>query len=144
MTGPAPDLAGFADAQRRLRGGFGEDVVFLLPEEVTFPPDVPIDPETGLPYDPTIKPIASGAASAVVNCDVAQRTTRLDVSGGDNQGQLGVLTEGQVLLIADISASATIADAVRFEVRGDSYKVMSMRPDGIGGAQRWLTTGRRG
>jgi hypothetical protein len=68
---PQADLAGFADAQSRLRNQFAEEVTFMYPEQFAWPAGTPIDPETDEPYDPTVEPITASAASAVVRCDVA-------------------------------------------------------------------------
>jgi hypothetical protein len=53
-----PDIAGWADAQDRLRQKLGTVVVFLIPPTLTpedYPADTSFDPETGLPFDPTIE-----------------------------------------------------------------------------------------
>jgi hypothetical protein len=63
---PQADLAGFADAQSRLRNQFAEEVTFMYPEQFAWPAGTPIDPETDEPYDPTVEPITASAASAVV------------------------------------------------------------------------------
>jgi hypothetical protein len=68
---PQADLAGFADAQSRLRNQFAEEVTFMYPEQFAWPAGTPIDPETDEPYDPTVEPITASAASAVVGGDGA-------------------------------------------------------------------------
>lgn len=139
-----PDLAGFTEAQRRGRELFGEDVVFLEAAEVTFAPDVPLDPETGEPFDPTVRPSASAQASAVVNCNVAFKAINRAGIGGDvTGGALGEMERTHVMLIADIDDRATIEGAREFEVRGDRFLISSAKPDGIAGVQRMLVYGRR-
>lgn len=134
-----PDLAGFAAAQNRLRDHFGELVIFLTPVAGAWPPGTPIDPETQKPYDPVIAAQASGMSSAAVNANVVTRPYgKPDVEWA----ALGAVETDHVMLIAGASAFPASA-ATDFEVRGDRYKVSSMRFDGIGGIQRHLTFGRK-
>jgi hypothetical protein len=48
------------------------------------------------------------------------------------------------MLIADIADRARCEGAAVVVVREGRYHVTSMKPDGIGGLQRWLTFGRLG
>lgn len=136
----APDLAGFADAQERLRDHFGEVVVFLFPLERTYPPGTRIDPETQMPWDPTIEPSGTAQASASASCTVATRPFGKD---DVEESALAGVERDHIMLAGDLELSSLASGAVDFEVRGDRYKVTSMRPDGIGGVQRWLTFGRK-
>lgn len=139
-----PDIAGFADAGRRLRAAFGEPVVFLRPAVETWPPGTPLDPETGNPYDPMLEPTSSAQASAVVNCTVAARPFGQSGRAVDTEsGALGMVERDHLMLACDLELASAASGAVSFEVRGDSYKVTSQRPDGIGELQRFLTFGRQ-
>lgn len=139
MAPVVPDLAGFTEAQRRLRGGFGEDVTFYQRAELTYPPDTPVDPETGEPYDPTIEPTVETQPSATVNATVAFRSLSEDQ---EDTSALGQIERTHVLVVADITDRAQIDNAVEFDWHGDRYKVESQKSDGIGGEQRFLTWGR--
>ena len=134
-----PDLAGFADAQERLRGHFGEPVVFLRPAEEDWGPGVEFDPETGNPYDPMAVPVASARASAAVNCDVAFRGRDEDIEWS----ALGFVEAEDALLICSIAAASAASGAESALLRGEEYLVVSQRPDGIGGVQRFLSALRR-
>lgn len=139
-----PDLAGFADAQERLRGGFGELVTFRSAPSETYPPGTPLDPETGKPYDVTIVPTASGASEWIVRCDVAFRAiNRAGIGGDSNPTPVGLFEESHVLLIANSAAASAAASAVEFSVRGDTFKITSRKFDGVGAVQRHLTYGRK-
>lgn len=136
---PQADLAGFADAQSRLRNEFAEEVTFLYREEFAYPPGTPLDPETGEPYDPTVEPISASAASAVVGCNVA-----FSARGDEAQeGAGGLFEQTHVMLIADIAAASAIAPAIEFDVRDARYKIEAQKPDGIGALQRYLVWGRQ-
>jgi hypothetical protein len=137
------DLAGFRDAQRRLRNEFAEEVTFLLPEQFEYPAGTPIDPETGEPYDPTVVPTVASAASAVVRCNVAFNTRNRSDEQQIQSGALGVFEQTHVMLIADIAAASAIAPAVEFDVRDARYKIEAQKPDGIGELQRYLVWGRQ-
>lgn len=139
-----PDLAGFADAQERLRDAFGELVVFLKPVEATWPPGTPLDPETNRPYDPVVLPSSSGQASAVVNCDLAYRPWgRIGGAGEVEWTALGGLETAHILLIASSGAASAIEGSSEFVVRDERYKVTSIMPDGVGEVQRTVVQGRK-
>lgn len=138
------NLAGFADAQERLRQQFGETVVFLQPPVFTYPGGTPIDPDTGRPYDPVIVPTSSAQASAVVNCDVAYEAYRAGRDRDSDVGAIGFVDRAHIMLIADLTASAACAGAESVRLRGATYKITAMKPDGVGALQRWLTFARKG
>lgn len=142
MSEPTPDLAGFAQAQDRLRKHFGEVCWFIREASVTFPPSTPIDPQTKRPYDPLIKPSASAQASGAVKCNVAFRPT----VGADAETQMtpiGWAEETDILLIAPSAAASAASGAQEVLVRDERYKVVAMKPDGIGSKQRLLAWGKR-
>jgi hypothetical protein len=134
-----PDIAGFADAQERLRGHFGEVVVFLRPVEETWASGVEIDPETGNPYDPMAVPVASGRASAAVRADVAYKGRDEDIEWS----ALGFVEAEDVLLICSSGAASAASGAESALVRGEEYLVVAQRFDGIGAIQRFLSALRR-
>lgn len=146
MRPPTPDLAGFAEAQDRLRAQQGEDVVFLQRAEVTFAPGVPLDPQTGRPYDPMVEPVASGQASATVRCGVAFRALSRSGQGAGEAaaGPIGFMETDHVMLNAPLAAASAIAGAVDFVLRGGRYQITAQKVDGIGGVTRRLIYGRRG
>jgi hypothetical protein len=139
---PAADLAGFADAQRRLRNEFAEEVTFFYPEQSEWPAGTPLDPETGEPYDPTVVPITASAASAAVRCNVGFYSTVAQRGEQADNSPAGTLDKTHVLLIADITAASAIAPAVEFDVRDTLFRIEAQKPDGIGALQRYLVWGR--
>lgn len=140
LGGPIqPNLAGFVDAQQRLRSQFGEPVWFIKPSSVTFAPNTNIDPSTGQPFDPAIKPIASAAASASAQCNVFFRAISRGGMGHEfAQSAADIRNWSLVMLITDISNRSICQGAVQVLLRGDTWKVMSEKPDGLGDTQRWL------
>lgn len=131
----APDLAGFRDAQKRLRQEFGEVVVFLGEVTATFPAGTAVDPETGKPYDPTAEPDSQTQASASALCDIVARP----VFGSEEQpSQGGIFETSHLILIADIDDRDLIEDKAHARVREREYLIAATRPDGIAGVQRLL------
>lgn len=136
----APDLAGFADAQHRLRTLFGEPIVFIWPASLTWPPGTELDDETGLPYDPVIEPTSTTVDNRLAVGDVAARpfnTTDVEFVAP------GVVEREHVMLSMDLPYASAASGASTFMVRGSEYKLSSSRPDGIGELQRFLVFGRR-
>lgn len=135
----APDLAGFRDAQQRKRQHFAEDVAFLGEVTMEFPDGTNIDPETGRPYDPVVEPTGSAQQTAVVPCEVAFNPTRGDPA---EPTELGWVEHTDVLLICDVGYASATSGAKDVEVRGERYKVVAMKPDGLTGNDRLLTWGK--
>lgn len=140
---PSADLAGFADAQRRLRQQFGETCVFLQPPILTYPGGTPIDPDTAMPYDPVTQPTASAQASAAVNCNVVFVAMGRTSEDADREGAAGFADRTRIMLIADLADRALCEGAVTVLLREHAYQVTSEKADGIGALQRWLTYARR-
>lgn len=138
MRPPRADLAGFADAQQRLRDELGETVVFYADPVVTFPPGTPLDPETGVPFDPTVTATSSAAASATARCSVA-----LDIKGQQlKQSAAGIDDVTHVVLITGSGAAASLTDMTEFDLHDERYKITAQKPD-VRWLARWLIFGRR-
>ncbi len=139
IVGVTPSNTGFRDAQRKLRAQFGEEITFFGPPIVTWPPDTPIDPQTGEPYDPTIEAVDNVSQEVRVKCNVVFTTAGPDVEFS----AAGTTERTHVMLIADIDDAPAISPALEFECRGEGYRVTSQKADGIGGLQRYLVWGRK-
>ena len=136
---PASNMDGFVAAQRKLRSQFGEEITFFGPPIVTWPPDTPIDPQTGTPYDPTIEAVDNVSQEVRVKCNVVFTAAGPDVEFS----AAGTTERTHVMLIADIDDAPAISPALEFECRGEGYRVTSQKADGIGGLQRYLVWGRK-
>lgn len=137
-----PDLAGFRAAQASLATAFGATVTFSIPpdaDDVTWPDDTPLDPETGLPFDPVIEPESGGEATEVeATAQVVHRT----VGQGDQTpfGPLGWVESADIALILSVDDKAEVEAATEVVVFGERQRVISFRPDGIQPdvVDRWL------
>jgi hypothetical protein len=139
MTRPEPDLAGYREAQLTLIAKLGADVPFFTPLPESWDPDVPLDPETSRPFDPSIEPLASGWASASVRCGVAIRP--LGVNEDATMTALGLMEEGKGLLLVPKLAyeENNLAGATECEVHGERWTIEQRDLDGIGSeAHRYL------
>lgn len=162
----SPDLAGFTAAQRRLRSKLGRSVTFFTPLAPIFPSAVAsgqFDPETHLPYDPVIQPAgfqvpasggaasgfvpsgsqASGYASASATCSVVYQplsTTEIRRPPSD-AGAFGERDRSNKHLIADPNDLAAFKNATWFLLDGEAWRIELVKPDGIGGLQRYVIYG---
>lgn len=135
-----PDLAGFADAQGRLREAFAEPVVFIRPPELVWPSGTPIDPETGAPYDPTIDPVSWSDDTAEIPCDIlTQPLTKDDVTWT----ALGATERDHAIFIAASGTASAASGASAVVARDEDYMVTSQKFDGVAGVQHFLTFGRK-
>lgn len=137
-----PNWAGFEDAQIRLRAAFGNDVEFFAPTGTTYASGVALDPETGRPYDPTIKPIASGWASAVVHGDIVDRPMGLSQGGVADQRlagtPLGSMPVKQKVVIIGSADVGLASAATRARYLDEDFAVTDFREDKLGPVVRFL------
>lgn len=129
-----PDLDGFRDASVRFREAVGRELVYLTPTTTVWPPETPLDPETGKPYDPVIAPLASGYASASVTTLVVGAATA-SKAAEDVEAAIGRIEKGEAALVvsnADYSQHV-IKDATRVVIYDELWELLEARPDGVGG-----------
>lgn len=132
----APDTAAIADAQRRLRAAVGVDATFTIAGEPTWPPDTPLDPETGRPYDPFLEPETPGDETAVtIRCSFVHRPLR---SIDPEATPIGPGDLGSAELIVDVDDYPAVKGAQRVWVGADAWKVREWRYDIALGVERWL------
>jgi hypothetical protein len=129
-----PDLAGFAEAQQRLRSRFGRVVTFYKPTDALYSPDVPLDEQTGPASGGAI---ASASAVASVVYAPLQGTNR-DRTVSDQLGQHSKLNKDLILGIEDRPIAS---GAVRFELDGEHWKIVDTKLDGVGDLQRIVVFG---
>lgn len=135
-----PDLAGFRAARERKRSAFSEPVVLLGPIVATWPPGVPLDPDTGTPFDPTIAPLGSAMASATINVEWVWRSS----SDPEDTGAAGRFDKEHPMLIAASAAASAVDGMTYFAGRGARYQIQSVHFDGITGIDRVLIYGALG
>jgi hypothetical protein len=140
-----PDIDGFATAQRRLREKVGRVVKFYTPIDPTYDPALPsgaFDPESGEPYDPTIKPTASGWVVASAQCSIVfapLATIRRDELQGQPEGIRSRLNKD---LIIDVNDYWAASGATMYEIDSEFWKIVNIQADGIGSKQRYIVYGQ--
>jgi hypothetical protein len=142
----SPNIAGFKEAQERLREKLGFDIRFYTPLPKTYPPGTELDPETGKPYNATIRPTASGWASASVRCSVVSRPFGLSRTGIEDQTEstaLGIMSNTSVGLIMSEEDWPTASGATEFEHLEIRYEIRDDTPDSLGGATRHIVVGEQ-
>lgn len=136
-----PDLAGFRDAQERLRDHFGSIVTMLGDVQVSFPPGTRLDPQTGRPYDPTVQPVASAQVTAVVKANVTYKPMAGDPS---KPAAIGWIDTAEVMLSLASAAASAASEANAFLIRGERFQVVANHFDGIADVpDRYLIFGRK-
>lgn len=131
-----PDIAGFRAAQEELIDKLGQDVTFHVPHAPTYPLGTVLDPETGKPHDPTIRPTNPGDDDVVVRCTVVYRPIQGedDVQGGPG----GVRRTSQMALALKVADFPAVEDARTATVNGVGFKLTDIVPDGLTEVQRYI------
>jgi hypothetical protein len=131
-----PDAAAFADAQLRLRAALGVDAVFVIPGSVTWPPGTPIDPESGVPYDPFLTPDSTTADTEVtVRCSFVHRP--LDTAD-PAATPVGTFDRGSAALIIPDAAIDSVRDATRVTIGEEVWDIQLVRFDVALQVPRWI------
>jgi hypothetical protein len=124
---PSPDLEGFRQAQIRLREKFGRDCIFLTPIEREWPLGVPLNTETGRPFDPTIEPSDGGGfASASMRALVIDSPPE----GETTRTPAGWFEEGHMVLSLDIEDDPSPATHV--STFDQLWEIRDIDVDGLG------------
>lgn len=129
---PEPDLAGFVEAQNRLRGQVGMDVIFEIPVAAVYPVGTALDPESGEPYDPTVVPESGGGTTEVtVRASTVFRPIR---TGGEDfveAGAAGVTRDRSAAVDVAIGDFPQIAGATHFTISDMRFRITEEIPDGM-------------
>lgn len=136
MDRPTPDLTGYREAQVKLIAELGNDVPFFLPTTTTYPAEAVLDPETSLPYDPSVLPTSSGFTSASVKCGIAIRPiglSRRGIADEETLSAFGKFEEGEGVLLVPIAdfEENDLADATECEVYNERYEISQHDEDGL-------------
>lgn len=129
-----PDLAGFADAQERLRQQYGVDATFIFPGDMTYAPDVQLNPRTGKPYDPFATPdTVTAEREEVVRCSVVTKALGGRAEAGRvTETPIGSMSDAGMALMFNLDDYARVDDAPLCEVYGETWKVTQLRRDELG------------
>ncbi len=126
-----PDLAGFREAQARLREEMGVDVTFRIPVAAVWPVGTPLDPQTGRPYDPTVEPQSGGSFTNVVKrVGLVFRPIKVNVEDPVGDEVQGGIRHGESLALAvSVADHPDIEDATQLNLEGTEFAVTSIIVD---------------
>lgn len=127
------NMAGFLDAQQRLREQVGIDAVFVHPGQITWPAGTAINPETGEPYDPFVTP-----ESSIPDQRETVRCGKLTRAMGAPEGRIedtaiGSMTAFGMALTFSLDDWDRVDGAETVEAEGDEWRVRQLRRDELGG-----------
>lgn len=123
-----PDYSGFVEAQDRLNEVLGEDVTFIAVEPKVWPPGTALDPETGEPFDPIVKPDSGGGEVAtVVRCTPIEGAVR-----GSDETEVsasGLRDVGEPVFSVLIADAPLIEDAIYVDHNQERYRISDVKND---------------
>lgn len=124
-----PDVTGFNSAQDALIDKMGQDVIFSIPGEVTYPPDAVLDNETGRPMDPRVQPVSDGREEVTIKSRVF--TPALMRRDRTSETPIGFMRENQIAIRIKASDKPSIEEADSVTVLGRVYQVKDIIEDGM-------------
>lgn len=126
---PSPDLEGFRKAQIALREKLGRDCIFLTPVDATYASGVPLNTETGRPFDPTIEPVSGGGfASASFRALIIDNPPSDDAD--TTRTPAAWFEEGHMVLSLD--PDDDVEEAAQVETFGQIWEIRDIDLDGLG------------
>lgn len=139
-----PDIAGFQDAQERIRLALGQNVDFQIPIAPVYPDGTQLDPETGEPYDPTVDPTSGGGntivTKKVVVCYAPIQGSKVPNEKG-REGWQGVARGESCALLASVDDFPDIEPATGFVLNEVEYQITEIIEDGLVGMERAVVFG---
>jgi hypothetical protein len=124
----APDIAGFDQAQRRLRAALGVEATFHVPGVPTWPEGTALDPETGRPVDSFVRPVSTTAVDVTLKCSFVTRPLSRLLQPEREEAPLGWVGSDSAALIMSPEDHASVATAEYVTV-GDQRYLVSFRED---------------
>lgn len=137
-----PDVDGWRDAHERLIQALGVSVEFRTPTPSVYASNVAVDPETGVPYDPTVVPVSGGAmTTALVMVGPVFRPLKPTPQDMIFQTTGGIRRNEDVALLVREVDYVTIQDATEFTLFNIDYKLTDIIEDGLVGRDRYIAYG---
>lgn len=135
-TRVTPDLTGFGAAMDQKRASLGSIITFFWPTMYTWGDEIPLNPVTQLPLDPTASAMAGTQASASATCSVFFKAiNRGGASNADVAQPIGRDEKTRVFVnvaSGDAIAAGLAAEcATEFEFHGNRFQVYAHKWDEI-------------
>lgn len=137
------NVQGFVDAQANLRTTLGAAVTFKVPVTKTWPEGTKLNPDTGLPYDATIKQTSAEFTDVIKTClIIAKQGSPLRPQSDTRTTAAGDLSGMDIILDLADDDQADVEESVEMVVNGLTYRVEEMKPFSLAGDRyRWLVYG---
>lgn len=135
-----PDIDGWRDAHERLIDALGVSIEFRVPTPRVWASNVPVDPETGEPYDPTAVPVSGGEMTPVL---ITSGPVFRAIKPEDPifQTVAGVRRGEDVAVIVKEVDEPRIRDATEFTLFNIDYRVTEIIEDGLVSRDRFIAYG---
>jgi hypothetical protein len=140
------DMAGFVVTQAELREIAGTPVVFRVPTDPVWPEGTKINPQTGRPYDPTIKPQSGGSYTnvSVTALIILKQGSPLRPQSDTEFKAVGLMSGMDLILDVSPADRERVDLATRIVVNALEYELMEWKPFSLGGEiYRWLCYGQQ-
>lgn len=139
----APNTTGFLGAQASLRDQLGAPVSFKVPVAPAWPGGTKINPDTGEPYDATIKrtnaPFTEVVKTALI---ILKQGSPLRPQSDTQTVALGEMSGMDIIIDLDAGDYAAVKDASEMIVAGLEYRIREFKPFSLGGSiYRYLVYG---
>lgn len=143
MPVSGPDIAGFLDAQNRLRDNMGHDVDFMVRVPAVWPEDVALD-DDGSPYDPTVEPLSGGGLEAVTKRVgvIYKQASPMRPGAATRFEPIGEMSGIDLILDVNAADRADIQTAVQVWLNEQRFKIVEWVPGGLGKIDRYLVYGQ--
>lgn len=144
MSTYAPDVTGYVASAQRLREQLGTLATFEIPVNPVWPEGTKINPDTELPFDPTIKP-TSGEFTTVEKMVliILKQGSPLRPQSDTYWEQVGEMSGMDIIVDMAPADWATVELASEMVVNGLTYKIQEAKPFSIGDTlYRWLVYGK--
>lgn len=138
-----PDIFGFANAQDALRAQMGSPVTFLVPVDPVWPEGTKINPDTGDPYDPTIKPTSAAFTEVEkVGLIILKHASPLRPQADSESEPTGEMSTMDIIIDLATDDYTEIENASEMTVNGRTYRVREIKPFSLGSTiYRYLVYG---
>jgi hypothetical protein len=130
----APDVTGFIAAQANLRSSLGSPVIFKVPVAQTWPEGTKINPDTGEPYDATIKPTSAAFTEVTkVGLVILKQASPLRPQADTQESAVGEMSGMDIIIDLAESDFADVENASEMIVNNLTYRVREAKPVGFAG-----------
>lgn len=142
--GPAPDVAGFLAAGKRLRQNLGSTVTLHVPVAPQWPAGTKINPDTGKPYDAMVRRTnAEFTDVEITGLIIAKQGSPMRPQADTAWEQVGLLSGMDIIIDVDADDYAAAGEATQFTVDGLDYTVEEWKPFELADQRyRWLLYGK--